>query len=202
LFVPPDTPVEIKLPARSSLFFMFGFWEKKSYYPHPNMPPDGAGSLLQADNPIQLLRADERELLSQTSTNDDGMSLTRLDFVPTQKQRGTEYVYVPYQKTKAIRKEDYVRILAYKDGTSVSMDENTTALLIIRGEIIDTLLDRPCHYTSKQPCRRHTVPYELHVCERTLCFLYEFGNEHPTPCIILGKNILRFFRSHSQRTSP
>lgn len=191
LIVPPDTPIEIKLPSRSSVFFRFSNRNRRGFYPFPNMPPDGAGSSLVADNPIQVFRFDNSALMSQTALFDGGLGIL-LDFIPTRKQRGTEYVYIPYKKTKAIRNEDYVRILAYEDNTSVSLYDNTVPLLLNRAEIIDTLLERPCIIRSNNPVVVTQHPTNYTYANKPHDFCENSGTSTLLPATYWGRTYFGF----------
>jgi hypothetical protein len=78
---------------------------------------------------------------------------------PTRKELGTEYVFVPFRKRKAKRQEDFVRIIAYEDGTDITLYDGTPPIHLNRSGHVDTLLSQP----TLIRCSKPVAVYQHHL---------------------------------------
>lgn len=148
------------IPARGTFRFSPG-GDGRPWYDHwtptplsdRNLTIDGTGDILSSSEPVLLMYNTNARLwpgYDNVPTSEPRIE-SRYFHHPVRKQLGTEYIFVPFWKRKAKQQEDFVRIIAYEDGTDITLYDGTPAIHLDRTGHVDTLLSQPTVIRSSKP---------------------------------------------------
>lgn len=151
-------PLDWEIPAYGSLLFetgtgrFFDHWSPRRMNDR-NLTIDGAGDVLIGSSSFLLTNLIWSRIWPGYDIGPMILPPSQYSYFhhPTRKELGTEYVFVPFRKRKAKRQEDFIRIIAYEDGTDITLQDGTPPIQLNRSGHVDTLLSQPTLIRSSKP---------------------------------------------------
>ena len=158
---PADIPIIYDLPGDGAFLFEkdWGSWHVFNHWNTPiiferDSSFDGAGDMVCGTQPFALTVYTICKLFpgsSRGETWNDPKYQSHNTRHPTRSQLGTEYIFVPFRKPGLALQDDLLRIIAYEDGTELTLFDGSPPLRLNRQEHVDTLLDAPTVIRSNKP---------------------------------------------------
>jgi hypothetical protein len=156
---PAGGTITVPLPPGGQFAFSGqSYWPSFNHWdPTPpserDLSPTGAGDILSSDTPMWCRSHRWRTLYpgKEFVSDFETGANTHIFDLPPRRQLGTEYVFIPFRKTRARVQDDLLRLIAYEDDTEVTLIDGTAPLQLDRGEYLDTLLAAPSVIRSDKP---------------------------------------------------